>query len=128
MVLPQIVREMHLETASKSLVAMRDFVIGEAATLFCQGGQLKTVMEAMALEFPNLGFEVLSYATKDLIEKVENAKEEERELATDKEEDDEKEEDDNDSEGPFKQLFQTPYEPRAKAAPQKRRGRAKARY
>jgi hypothetical protein len=87
MVLPQIVRAIHLDTASKSVVAMRDLVIAEAATLFCQGGQFETVMETMALEFPKFGFDVLSHATKNLMEKMENAEEEVREVATDEEED-----------------------------------------
>jgi hypothetical protein len=54
----------------------------------------------------------------------------ERELATDEEEDDEEkeEEDDDGSDELVKRLMQTRHETRAKAAPQKRCGRAKARY
>jgi hypothetical protein len=61
---------MHLENPSKSIVAMGGFVIGEAIAVFCKGGQFKDAMETMAMEFPNLGFEVLSYAVEQLMVKI----------------------------------------------------------
>jgi hypothetical protein len=68
--LPYIVRAMHLQSASDSLVAMRDVVIGEAAALFCKGGPFNDVMEAMAIEFPKFGFDVMSHTTKELMAKI----------------------------------------------------------
>jgi BTB/POZ domain len=68
--LPHIVRAMHLKSASDPLVAMRDFVVGEAAALFCKGGPFNDVMEAMAIEFPKFGFDVMSHTTKELMAKI----------------------------------------------------------
>jgi hypothetical protein len=112
MVLPLVVRAMHLEDLSKSVVAMRDFVIGEATALFCKGGQFKDVMEAMAMEFPKFDFEVLSHAVKGLMVKIQKA--EKGEVGG-------QEEDEEDGDGePIHQVKLKRYSMRTKAAPKKK--------
>lgn len=113
-VLPLIVRAMHLENASKSVVAMRDFVIGEATVLFCKGGQFKDVMEAMTIEFPKFGFEVLSRAAKGPMDKIQKAEEGE----TKRQDEDEEDEDGE----PIQQVKPKRYSTRTKATPKKGRG------
>jgi hypothetical protein len=96
---------------------MRDFVVGETTAFFCNHGQFKNVMEALAIEFPKFRFDVLNHASKELmgkIEKIEEGKVEEEAG------DDEYEEDE-----PIKQLKPKRYDTRAKAVA---RGAAKSRY
>ena len=119
-VLPLVVRAMHLENASKSVVAMRNFVIGEATVFFCKGGQFKDVMEAMATEFPKFGFEVLSHATKGLMDKIQKAEEGEMEGQDEDEEDEDGE--------PIQQVKLKRYSTRTKAAPKKGRGGRKPKW
>jgi hypothetical protein len=118
-VLPLIVRAMHLENASKSVVAMRDFVIREATVFFCKGGQFKDVMEAMVIEFPKFGFEVLSYVAKGPMAKIQKAKEGEMEGQD--------EDEDEDSE-PIQQVKSKRYSTRTKAAPKRGRGGRKPKW
>jgi hypothetical protein len=119
-VLPLIVQAMHLENASKSVVAMRDFVIGEATMFFCKGGQFKDVMEAMVIEFPKFGFEVLSYVAKGAMDKIQKAEEGEMEGQDGDEEDEDGE--------PIQQVKPKRYSTRTKATPKKGRGGRKPRW
>lgn len=111
---------MHLENASKSVLAMRDFVIGEATVFFCKGGQFKDVMEAMAIEFPKFGFEVLSHAAKGLMDKIQKAEEGEMEGQDEDEEDEDGE--------PIQQVKPKRYSMRTKATPKKGRGGRKPKW
>jgi len=119
-VLPLVVRAMHLENASKSVVAMRDFVIREATVFFCKGGQFKDVMEDMVIEFPKFGFEVLSYVAKGPMDKIHKAEEGEVEGQDEDEEDEDGE--------PIQQGKPRRYSTRTKAAPKKGRGVRKLKW
>jgi hypothetical protein len=99
---------MHLENASKLVVVTLDFVIGEATAFFCKDGQFKDVMEAMAMEFPRFGFEVLNHAAKGFIDKDPEGGNKDGE--------------------PIQQVKPKRYSTRTKAAPKKGRGGGKPKW